>query len=69
MGALSFDRIIGAPGSGTAVLIDMAYPVSDLVLLGLTLGALAAQGWKPSPAWWYLSAGIVTMIAADINFC
>jgi diguanylate cyclase (GGDEF)-like protein len=55
-----------APAS--AVLLDLVYPVADLVLLALALAVVAAQGWRVTPLWGYLNGGLVLLVVADLNF-
>lgn len=67
--ALAFDALTSdEPSARASVLVDLAYPVADLVLLALTLAALAAQAWRLTPLWWYLSAGCLTLVVADTAF-
>jgi diguanylate cyclase (GGDEF)-like protein len=66
--ALTFDAISGEAGSWAAVLVDLAYPIVDLVLLALTFAVLAARGWSLTPLWLFLGAGYVSMVMADTAF-
>src|SRR4051812_8713614 len=66
--ALTFDAISGKAGPGMTVLVDLAYPVVDLVLLALTFAVLAARGWSLTPLWLFLGAGYVSMVMADTAF-
>jgi diguanylate cyclase len=66
--ALAFDMLNGTPGSGAAVLVDLAYPTADLVLLAMTVVVLAAQGWRLTRLWCLLGLGCVSMIVADTAF-
>ena len=68
VGSLWFQATTGTGGSATAVLIALAFPIADLVLLGLTLAALAAQGWRVPARWWLASAGVALLVVADANF-
>ena len=55
----------GTDGVFTHVLVTMAYPVSDLLLLVIVVGSLALQGWRTDRMWAYLGLGIGLFAAAD----
>lgn len=52
-------------GDVWAVAINLAYPVFDLVLLGVVVGAVAMSGWRLDWTWTLLGAGIVAFWTAD----
>jgi two-component system, cell cycle response regulator len=52
-------------GAPLAVATGLAYPLLDLVLLGLAVGALAGTGWRLDRTWILLAAGISTFWLAD----
>ena len=52
-------------GKSLAVATSLAYPLLDLVLLGLTVGALASTGWRLDRTWMLLAAGVSTFWLAD----
>jgi two-component system cell cycle response regulator len=56
------DSVEGAP---LAIATGLAYPLLDLVLLGLTVGALAGTGWRLDRTWMLLAAGVSTFWLAD----
>ena len=56
------DSVEGAP---LAMATGLAYPLLDLVLLGLSVGALASTGWRLDRTWMLLAAGISTFWLAD----
>jgi diguanylate cyclase len=72
--ALAFGPVADAivaegPAAGPAsVLVDLAFPVADLMLLTLTLAVMGARGWRLTRAWWCLGAGCVLLVVADTNF-
>ncbi len=68
VGALLFNRIRQPGGSGMEVLVDLAYPVADLVLLAVALAVLVAQGWRLTWIWWALAAGCLLLVVADTHF-
>jgi two-component system cell cycle response regulator len=52
-------------GKALAVATGLAYPLFDLVLLGLAIGALASTGWRLDRTWMLLAAGVATFWLAD----
>ena len=44
---------------------NLAYPLGDLVLLGLIVGALAGTGWRLDRTWVLLALGVSTFWLAD----
>ena len=42
---------------------SLAYPLGDLVLLGLIVGALAGTGWRLDRTWMLLAVGVVDLLA------
>ncbi|MEO8690195.1 MAG: HD domain-containing phosphohydrolase [Solirubrobacteraceae bacterium] len=58
----AFDNLSGKP---VEVATTIAYPVGDLVLIGVAVGALSATGWRLDRTWVLLAAGIATFWLAD----
>lgn len=54
-----------AGGDRLAVITNLAYPVADLVLLGLIVGAVAARGWRVDRTLALLIAGVVSFWLSD----
>jgi diguanylate cyclase (GGDEF)-like protein len=54
-----------AEGAPLAVATSLAYPLVDLVLLGIAAGALAGTGWHLDRTWMLLAIGIATFWLAD----
>jgi two-component system cell cycle response regulator len=54
-----------AEGAPLAVATSLAYPLVDLVLLGIAAGALAGIGWRLDRTWMLLALGIATFWLAD----
>jgi diguanylate cyclase (GGDEF)-like protein len=52
-------------GSTTAMLVTIAYPVYDIVLVGVLVEAIALTGWAFTRGWWYLAAGLVAFAVTD----
>ena len=58
--------IDAAAGADTPVLIvNMAYPVGDLMLLGTVVGVFAVSSWRPDRMWMLLGGGLAASAAAD----
>jgi two-component system, cell cycle response regulator len=47
---------------------NLAYPMSDLIVLGLVIGAVALRGWRLDRTWSFVAAGIVAFWVADTNY-
>ncbi|MDI6103359.1 EAL domain-containing protein [Actinoplanes sp. NEAU-A12] len=45
-------------GSGWSVVVSLAYPIADIVLAGVLLGAWALSGWRLERLWILLLAGM-----------
>jgi diguanylate cyclase (GGDEF)-like protein len=54
-----------AEGKPLAVATTLAYPLTDLVLIGVIVGALAGTGWRVDRTWLPLAGGVVTFWVAD----
>jgi diguanylate cyclase (GGDEF)-like protein len=52
-------------GRGLEVATSLAYPIGDLILLGLIVGALAGTGWSMDRTWVLLAVGVSTFWLAD----
>jgi diguanylate cyclase (GGDEF)-like protein len=64
--AIVFETVLDSvDGRSLATLTSLAYPLLDLVLLGLTVGALASTGWRLDRTWMLLAAGVSTFWLAD----
>ena len=61
MGAV-LEEASGQPG---AVAVAVAYPIADMLLLGLIAGALAGMGWRVDRRWLLLGAGVGVFALAD----
>ncbi|BAH54083.1 bifunctional diguanylate cyclase/phosphodiesterase [Rhodococcus opacus] len=64
--ALAFspiDSVAGEPPA--AVIVGLAYPVGDVLLLALAVGALAVLGWRAEQRWVLLVAGFMLFAVAD----
>ncbi len=64
--AIVFEPVLGAvEGAPLAVATGLAYPLLDLVLIGLAVGVLASTGWRLDRTWVLLGAGLSTFWLAD----
>jgi two-component system, cell cycle response regulator len=65
--ALAYGTLVAAAGGdlGAAVLTNLAYPLGDLLLLGLVVGILGCLGWNPGRAWLLLGLGVALSAVAD----
>ena len=64
--AIVFEAAFGAvEGKPLAVATTLAYPLTDLVMLGVAVGALASTGWRLDRTWVLLALGIGTFWLAD----
>jgi two-component system cell cycle response regulator len=64
--AIIFETALdNAEGAPLAIATSLAYPLADLVLLGLAVGALAGTGWRMDRTWMLLAAGVATFWLAD----
>ncbi|HEY6758881.1 MAG TPA: HD domain-containing phosphohydrolase [Baekduia sp.] len=55
-------------GDWKSVATNAAYPLSDLILLGLVVGAMAVRGWRLDWTWIAAGAAIVSFWAADSHY-
>ena len=55
-------------GELSAVTVNLAYPVGDVLLLLLLIGAIALTGWRPDRGLALLGAGLMLSAAADIAY-
>jgi diguanylate cyclase len=59
-------RSLSAPGTPSeVVVVNLAYPVLDLMLLVVFVGVLLAYEWRPPPAAWVLAAGVIGFAVID----
>src|SRR3954468_10163993 len=64
--AIVFETALGAAqGKPVAVATALAYPLTDLVLIGVSVGALASTGWRLDRTWVLLALGIGVFWLAD----
>ncbi|MFL5893021.1 MAG: hypothetical protein ACJ75I_09805 [Solirubrobacterales bacterium] len=55
----------GGQGTTLARVVEFAYPIADILLLGALLGIAALTGWRPGRTWLLLGAGLAVFGIAD----
>jgi diguanylate cyclase (GGDEF)-like protein len=67
VGAAVLFQVVLAHTSGhsVTVAVGLAYPLADIVLLGLTVFAFAVTRWRPGRDWASLGAALIMIMAAD----
>jgi two-component system cell cycle response regulator len=66
--ALAYGPVIHDGGAGDlspAVLTGLAYPIGDLLLLGMVVAIFGVSSWRPGRAWIVLGLGLALNAAAD----
>jgi two-component system, cell cycle response regulator len=63
---LFFQPIVDATsGSPTEIAVNLAYPVGDLLLMGLVVTLFGLNGWRLDPVWLLLGGGLALSAIAD----
>ena len=65
---LWFESILEQSGSTAAVLVGLAYPVSDLVFIAIAMSGLSLVRYRPSPSVAAFVAGAVLWAVGDVIF-
>jgi diguanylate cyclase (GGDEF)-like protein len=66
--AVAYGPVVHAGGAGglsPAVATSLAYPIGDLLLLGLVVAIFGLAGWRPGRAWIVLGLGLALSAVAD----
>jgi diguanylate cyclase (GGDEF)-like protein len=64
--AIVFQTVLDhVEGQALEVMVSLAYPLFDLILIGLVVGALAGRGWRLDRTWILLALGIFVFCLAD----
>lgn len=58
----------GATGPTAAVLTNLAYPLGDMLLLGVVVAIFGLTAWRPGRAWLLLGAGLALNAVADVVY-
>ena len=67
-GMLWFDRVLAVSGKPLQVVVGMAYPLMDLVMLVLLLSALAPLRYRPSRSTLLLMLGMTAFVIGDVIY-
>ena len=63
------DVLAAAEGEmSAATLTNLAYPIGDLILVVITVAALAMVRWRSDPIWWLLGVGAAAFAIADTAY-
>jgi two-component system, cell cycle response regulator len=63
---LAFQPIVDTASGGPAeIAVNLAYPVGDLMLLGLVVAIFGLNGWRLDPIWLLLGGGLALSAVAD----
>jgi two-component system cell cycle response regulator len=63
--AIVVQAVLGIGGSTREVVTNLAYPVSDMILIGLIVGAIALRGWSLDRTWGVLVIGTIAYGITD----
>jgi two-component system, cell cycle response regulator len=68
--ALAFEPIArdASSGSAGAIATNFAYPVGDLILLAIVVGAFGLANWRPGRGWLLLGIGLAASAVADTSY-
>jgi two-component system, cell cycle response regulator len=57
-----------ATGDLSSVVVSLAYPIGDLLLMMFALGAIAITGWRPGAMWLLIASGMLVSAVADSTY-
>jgi two-component system, cell cycle response regulator len=57
-----------ATGDTASVVVALAYPIGDMLLLIFTIGALGVTGWRPGRVWLLIAASMLLSAIADSTY-
>ncbi len=58
----------GTAGDAGRVVVSVAYPILDVLMIGFVVAAFALSGWRPGRAWALLGAGLAVGALADVLY-
>jgi hypothetical protein len=62
------ETAVNATGGGWASVVALAYPMFDVLLAVMVLVAVTLRGWRVSPVWMLLAAGLLAHVIADAGY-
>ncbi|HEY1508209.1 MAG TPA: HD domain-containing phosphohydrolase [Solirubrobacteraceae bacterium] len=68
--SVAFEPIASAAkqGSAAAIATNFAYPVGDLILFSIVIGAFGLANWRPGRGWLLLGIGLAASAIADTSY-
>ncbi|HCT77568.1 MAG TPA: hypothetical protein DGG94_14425 [Micromonosporaceae bacterium] len=68
--AVALDDVLAAAGGEkfSQTLTNLSYPIGDLVLMVVSVAALAMMRWRSDPIWWLLGLGAAFFAVADTAY-
>jgi two-component system cell cycle response regulator len=60
--------LAGATGTHSSIVVSLAYPIGDLLLMMFALGAIAITGWRPGAMWLLIAASMLVCAIADSTY-
>jgi diguanylate cyclase (GGDEF)-like protein len=67
--AVLFEVVLRDTGGSTSVIIiNLSYPLGDILLLSGVVGVFALTGWKPDRTWGLIGAALLASTVADAIF-
>ncbi|MDQ6914691.1 MAG: diguanylate cyclase [Actinomycetota bacterium] len=68
--ALVVGPVLHASGgqNAAALITTIAYPLGDLLLLGIAVGVCAVTAWRPGRAWGFIGAALALNAVADVIY-
>jgi diguanylate cyclase (GGDEF)-like protein len=66
--ALAVTAVVAGRAPSPEVLLNLAYPVTDVVVLAAAAGLITLAGGRPGAAWTAVLAGLVAMSAGDFLY-
>ncbi|HEX4837148.1 MAG TPA: hypothetical protein VFV03_01280, partial [Solirubrobacteraceae bacterium] len=57
-----------ATSAYSPIVVSLAYPIGDLLLMMFALGAIGVTGWRPGGVWLLIAAGMLVSAIADSTY-
>jgi two-component system, cell cycle response regulator len=57
-----------ATGNPESVVVSLAYPIGDLLMMMFALGAIGITGWRPGSVWLLIACGMLVSAVADSTY-